>query len=72
MTASFEMFTVVIGLLVLFILQLGLFLAGALAGGAISLIIFSLVGNHFGPHAFIIRYRNTLHFKSSYIYITFM
>jgi hypothetical protein len=41
---------------VLGVLQLGFFLAGAAAGAAISFMIFSVAGNHFGEHANIIRY----------------
>eukprot|EP00026_Physarum_polycephalum_P013883 Phypoly_transcript_14338.p1 GENE.Phypoly_transcript_14338~~Phypoly_transcript_14338.p1 ORF type:complete len:270 (+),score=48.99 Phypoly_transcript_14338:59-811(+) len=43
------------GCVVLGVLQLGFFLAGAAAGAAISFMIFSVVGNHLGEHANIIR-----------------
>lgn len=43
------------GCIVLGVLKLGLFLVGALVGTVLSFMIFAAVGNHFGPHAFIIR-----------------
>jgi len=43
------------GCLVLGIIQIGFFLVGATVGAIISFMLFSVVGNHFGSHALIIR-----------------
>lgn len=43
------------GCLVLSLIKLGLFLAGACGGVMFSFIIFALVGNDFGAHAVVIR-----------------
>lgn len=43
------------GLIVLGLIKVGLFLAGAVGGAVLSFILFALVGNHFGEHAVIIR-----------------
>jgi len=43
------------GCIVLGVLKLGFFLIGATAGSIASLMLFSLVGDHFGSHAYVIR-----------------
>jgi len=43
------------GCLVLGVVKIGFFLSGAAVGAIISFMIFSVVGNHFGEHANIIR-----------------
>lgn len=43
------------GCVVIGIVKLGFFLAGAAVGAVIAFMIFSVVGAHFGTHAFIIR-----------------
>lgn len=43
------------GCVVLGLVKIGFFLAGAAAGAVISFIVFSLAGAHFGEHAFVIR-----------------
>ena len=44
------------GCVVLGLVQVGFFLAGAAAGAAISFMLFSVIGDHLGAHANIIRY----------------
>jgi len=43
------------GCIVLGVVKLGFFLVGAMVGTVLSFMIFAVVGNHFGTHAFIIR-----------------
>jgi len=43
------------GCIVLGVIKLGFFLVGAMVGTVLSFMIFAVVGNHFGTHAFIIR-----------------
>jgi len=43
------------GCIVLGVLKIGFFLAGAVAGAAIAFMIFALIGNKFGEHGNIIR-----------------
>jgi hypothetical protein len=44
------------GCIVLGLVKVGFFLAGAAAGAAIAFMVFALIGNHFGEHGNIIRY----------------
>jgi len=43
------------GIVVLAVVQIGFFLAGASVGAVISFLLFAVVGNNFGDHAFVIR-----------------